>query len=260
MLGGGGSGLKKKGKKKGADSDDNPMSNFIRKFGSGAGNAGTTKDGGVGGTGFSEPPPDKKPIQPKKAPTKKNKKRVITPDDINSLFPDRAKAGSAEEEEEDDEEGDDEEDDDEGEDGNVSVVGGGAESGALAVVGFNPLMGADEETPQWLADGEKEVKMQKKMKGKKKKRLTDGTFFFFFRGHQSGVVAVCAHRSVLRPFSHTCPSLSLLLPDWRFWAACIVTAGFASAFWNIYQQTGGLGSGPGFSGFGGLPERQELII
>ena len=75
--------------------------------------------------------------------------------------------------------------------------------------------GPDDEVPQWIVDANKEAERKKKLKGKKKKNLTD---------------------------------------DWRFWAACVVTAGFASAFWNIYQQTGGFGSGP--SG----PERQELII
>jgi hypothetical protein len=173
--GGGGSGLKKKGKKKGAEKDD-PMSNFIRKFGSGTGNAGPTKDGGVGGTGFSEPPPDKKPIQPKKAPTKKNKKRVITPDDIYSLFPDRAKeqAAAEDDDDDDDDEDDEEDEEDEAEDGSEAVVGGNAASGAMTVAPFNPLMGEDEETPQWIVDADKEAKMQKKMRGKKKKRLTDG--------------------------------------------------------------------------------------
>jgi len=175
--GGGGSGLKKKGKKKGSEKDD-PMSNFIRKFGSGTGNAGPTKDGGVGGTGFSEPPPDKKPIQPKKAPTKKNKKRVITPDDIYSLFPDRAKEQAAAEdaaaEDDDDDEEEDDEDEDEAEDGSEAVVGGNAASGAMTVAPFNPLMGEDEETPQWIVDADKEANMQKKKMRGKKKRLTDG--------------------------------------------------------------------------------------
>ena len=34
--------------------------------------------------------------------------------------------------------------------------------------------------------------------------------------------------------------------DWRVWAALIGGAGFATAFINVYQQTGGLGmTGPG---------------
>jgi len=42
--------------------------------------------------------------------------------------------------------------------------------------------------------------MKKAMRGKKKKKLTD---------------------------------------DWRFWAAIIVTVGFGSAAFTVYQQTGG---------------------
>ena len=63
-----------------------------------------------------------------------------------------------------------------------------------------------------------------------------------------------------------------LTDDWRFWAACIATVGFASALWSVYQQTGGLGSGLELgsgSGFGsGVPDvfgmggggRQELEL
>jgi hypothetical protein len=88
---------------------------------------------------------------------------------------------------------------------------GGSQSAASFP--FNPMMGPDEETPKWIVDAEKEAadKRKKEMRKRKKKSITD---------------------------------------DWRFWAAIITGAGFASAFYNIYQQTGGFGSG----------ERSELVI
>jgi hypothetical protein len=90
--------------------------------------------------------------------------------------------------------------------------------GSFGTKAFDPMMGDNEETPQWIIDADKEEAQKKKMKGKKKKALTD---------------------------------------DWRFWAAIIAGAGFASAFFNIYQQTGGFGSGSKGGGFG---EGQELVI
>lgn len=50
--------------------------------------------------------------------------------------------------------------------------------------------------------------------------------------------------------------------DWRFWAACITGAGFASTLFSLYQKTGGFGSdssgGDGDGGGGG--DSQELVL
>ena len=99
----------------------------------------------------------------------------------------------------------------------AALVAGSSSSDGSVVGAFNPMMGPNEETPQWILDANKEASKKKKMKGKKKKALTD---------------------------------------DWRFWAAIITGAGFASAFFNIYQQTGGFGSGSK----GEFGDGQELVI
>jgi hypothetical protein len=59
--------------------------------------------------------------------------------------------------------------------------------------------------PKWLLDAEKENKERRKVLQNNKKRIA-------------------------------------VTDDWRFWAALITTAGFVTAFVNIYQQTGGFGS------------------
>jgi hypothetical protein len=95
----------------------------------------------------------------------------------------------------------------------------GDDADEKSVQAFNPMIPPNDEIPQWLVDANKDAEKQRKQAaraGRKKKRLTD---------------------------------------DWRFWAACIAGVGFLSAFWNIYQQTGGLGSDMGIGG-----DRQELII
>ena len=71
-----------------------------------------------------------------------------------------------------------------------------------------PNIDEDELFPKWLIDAEKEkIKQEKERlaiaRGKKKKKLTD---------------------------------------DWRFWAALITGVGFATAFYSVYQQTGGFDS------------------
>ena len=68
----------------------------------------------------------------------------------------------------------------------------------------------NNNVPEWILEAERQRGM-KKSSGKKEKALTD---------------------------------------DWRFWAAMITGAGFATAFFQIYQQTGA----------GTLLEQQELII
>jgi hypothetical protein len=87
---------KKKDKKGGNNLNPESFYDAIKNFGAGGG-----KDAGTGGTGTAEPPSNKNPIQPKKAQVKKNKKKLITPDDINSLF---GKAEVADENEDEDEE------------------------------------------------------------------------------------------------------------------------------------------------------------
>ena len=125
-------------------------------------------------------------------------------------------------EEEEEDEDDDEDEDDEEEEEDVGETGmiSTAPSSASTGQEYSPLSSPTDEIPQWIVDANKEVEKSKKLRSnKKKKKLTD---------------------------------------DWRFWAACIATAGFASALWNVYQVTGGFGSGDG--AFGGGPERPELII
>ena len=88
---------------------------------------------------------------------------------------------------------------------------------------FNPMSDANEPIPQWLVDAEKEAQQKRKnLKKRRRKKITD---------------------------------------DWRFWAALVAGAGFASAFYSIYMQTGGFdGAGMGGSIFGGGGGSDELII
>ena len=59
----------------------------------------------------------------------------------------------------------------------------------------------DAAIPQWLVNADKDAEKAKKaLKNKRKKKITD---------------------------------------DWRFWASIIATIGFATAFYQVYQQTGG---------------------
>ena len=92
---------------------------------------------------------------------------------------------------------------------------------------FNPMISANEEMPQWIVDADKAARKKKALAGKKKKKITD---------------------------------------DWRFWAAIVATAGFASAAYSVWQQTGGFDGGVGESwgggatGIGGGVGGEELII
>lgn len=98
---------------------------------------------------------------------------------------------------------------------------------AEKLAAFNSIIGTTDETPQWLSEGEKEAKKKRlARKAGKKKKLTD---------------------------------------DWRFWLAIIAAAGFGSAFFSVYQQTGGFGFGGAadgiFGGSGGeVGSSGELII
>jgi len=212
-------GKRKQGKVK-KEKDNNPFNpeNFydsLKKLGSGP----TSKDTPTG-LGVADAPNNKKPITPKKGLTKKNKKKIITPDDIDKLFETKNAIKGTNNVEDDDEEEDDddedveEEDDNEDEqrtDDNNSLIS----SSTVAMnpaTSFKEMVSTGEEVPKWLADADKEAKKKRAMRGKKKKRLQD---------------------------------------DWRFWLAIIASVGFVSAFWNIYQQSGGnFDNGPASFGFG----------
>jgi hypothetical protein len=130
--------------------------------------------------------------------TKKNKRKVITPEEIDSLFSRKPSEASS-----------------------IDTSGAISEKDDSDDNVFSPMLRDDEPVPQWIVDAEKAAKKQRQMKGKKQKKITD---------------------------------------DWRFWGALIAVAGFGSAFFNVYKQTGGfgdMGGGEGFDSFGGP---QELII
>lgn len=195
---------KKDAKDKGGAKDD--FYNALKKLSSGPGS------GGSMGTGVAEPPPNKKPVVPKKAPSpsRKNKRKLITPGDIDSLFA-KPSNGVGSDEEEDEESEDEDEEEAEDED---STAGIDSEEGQDASE-YRPFAEMDTEVPEWLAKAEadrKEIIKKGVLRPKKSKKLTN---------------------------------------DWRFWAAIVATAGFASAFWSVYQQTGGLG---------GTGSGTELII
>lgn len=192
------------GKKDGKDKG-NDFYNALKKLSSGP------SSGGSMGTGVADPPPNKKPVVPKKAPSpsRKNKRKLITPGDIDSLFAKPSNEVGAQDEEEED--GDADEEEGEGEENTEDEFAAedvGAEEGQDSP-GYRPFGEIDTDVPEWLAKAEadrKEIMSKGVLRPKKTKKLTN---------------------------------------DWRFWAAIVATAGFASAFWSVYQQTGGLGGGAG---------------
>jgi len=214
-------------------------------------NLGSAPTSGPTGTGVADPPPNKRNVQPKKAPPRKTTRRkLITPNDIDSLFAQpadgRGRQGSASgsgkvggdvDDDDDDDEDEDEEDEEEGEgegeeersemEGSrvnslqVGIAGESAMTSEQQIEGYSRgVFGKPDDgtVPDWLQAAEKERKEAKQAakRAKKSKKLTN---------------------------------------DWRFWAAIVVTAGFASALWSVYQQTGGFAAG-GMGGGGG----PELII
>jgi hypothetical protein len=250
---------KTKSKEKGSTTDN--FYNAIKKLGSGPVPKGTASS-----TGVMDPPPNKRNIQPKKAPTKKNKSKMITPNDIDSLFQTTSKdtqstsnsnsfeSALVQPFDEDEDEFDEEEFDDnentsikkttatkQKNNNNIGTKFTDSINKAISNTknfmdnsknsfseqqeketfneqsittnnnDFNPLINAKEPIPQWLLDAEKETKRKKSLKLKKKKKITD---------------------------------------DWRFWGALIAGAGFATAFFQVYQQTGGFGTNT----------QEELII
>ena len=208
-----------------------------------------------------------KNITPKKAPTGKNRRQIVTPDEINSLFvkssnskQDMTNNDYSEQQQKNDinannndnnnggfieglknsfnnafsqievrqdnannnnndetDETDDNENDEAytiNEYGNSQLQQQQQENNEKSLTtssstsSFNPNIKEDELFPKWLINAEKEkIKQEKERlaiaRGKKKKKITD---------------------------------------DWRFWAAIITGVGFATAFYSVYQQTGGLDS------------------
>lgn len=104
---------------------------------------------------------------------KKNKKKIITPDDIDSLFSNK----NAKSEEKDEEEDDDDSEGLEEYENDVSDENSDKNK-QLQTNKFNPMIGADEVIPQWLQDAEKAEKKRKAMKGKKQKKITDDWRFW----------------------------------------------------------------------------------
>lgn len=219
----------KNGKKKIKSGNKDSFFNSIKNLGKG-------DKGGGKGQGFgsrAEPPPSMKPVVPGKPVPKKNRKRVITPDSIDSLFskpevldPEVAAA----EEDNDDEEENDDEYEDEYEDVDIQKleVMSATDSSATEMITksddndsitnsrdkpINLKSLVEEEPPQWLVDADKAAKAERRMKKKKKEPLTK---------------------------------------DWRFWAAIIGSVGLLSSAFNVYQQTGG--------SIGPVPSPTELII
>ena len=223
-------------KAKGKDSNKDTFYDALKKLGS-------APTSGPTGTGVADPPANKKNVTPNKAPSRKNKRKLITPNDIDSLFArPSTPAQKDEDEDEDDEDDEDEEDEEEDEEadelrrqesdlqlvaGSLSSPASASSSSSSAVQGsagssvFGPM---DDSVPDWLVQAEKERKesRQATKRAKKQKQLTK---------------------------------------DWRFWAAIVVTAGFVSAAWSVYQQTGGANMG-GLGGLGGMGpgSGNELII
>ena len=196
-------------------SDTDSFYNAIKRLGSGPVPPGSSMT-----TGTSDAPKNKRPIQPKKGLARRNKKKIITPDDINGLFDvTQEQARQSAKDDEDDEDYDDDDDvstkldevDDE-----VNFFSGQAEADnsrsppTFQSGSYNPMILPNEEAPKWLADADKaqkeEAKKRRQLAGRKKKKLTD---------------------------------------DWRFWAAIIGAGGFLTAFYNVFQQTGGFGTADG---------------
>ena len=215
------------------DKDKDSFLNAIR-------NLGSAPTSGPTGTGVADPPPGKRNVTPRKAPPRTTRrKKLITPGDIDSLFaaPGQGQGqgqgrggegawGDQGEDDEDDEDEDEDEGEVEGEEGDeggssasaADAASDGSGSDVAGSVGGG-VFGSELDTsvPDWLQQAERERREAKQAvkRTRKAKKLTR---------------------------------------DWRFWAAIVVTVGFASAAWSVFQQTGGtFGVGPVGSG-------AELII
>ena len=192
----------------------------LKKLGSGPKDSGSSTT-----TGVAEPPSNMKPVVPNKPIPKKNKKRIITPDDINNLFKNDKKLENVSEKDDVGKE------DEEAEDGEEDVISD-AMASSMGLSGpdknyYKSMLTSNEEIPKWIVDAEKESKAELAKKLKKKKKITD---------------------------------------DWRFWLSIIAGVGFITAFYSVFQQTGGGASfptdGSGFSmpSFNAGPSNDELII
>lgn len=129
------SNLKKNPKKTKEGLSPNSFYNSIKNLGSGP----KAKDASTG-VGVAEPPRGTPPVTPKKGLSKKNKKKVITPEEIDSLF--------------------------------------GAKEAEVAAAAESPLLRDDEEVPQWIVDAEKAAKKQRAMRGRKQRKVTDDWRFW----------------------------------------------------------------------------------
>ena len=192
----------------------------LKKLGSGPKDSGSSTT-----TGVAEPPSNMKNVVPNKPIPKKNKKRIITPDDINNLFKNDKKLENVSEKDDVGKE------DEEAEDGEEDVISD-AMASSMGLSGpdknyYKSMLTSNEEIPKWIVDAEKESKAELAKKSKKKKKITD---------------------------------------DWRFWLSIIAGVGFITAFYSVFQQTGGGASfptdGSGFSmpSFNAGPSNDELII
>ena len=201
-----------KGNKKGGDT--NSFYKAIKKLGSGP-----KGDGEATGTGTVDPPNGMKNADlGKPVPRGRRTKRVVTAEDIDSIFvEDRSSSGSVGGGEGSSGSGgvavDFDDDYDHEEDGEVEDAGEQEEESLMVKQQSEPVesfgqMGASafdstsndasinmdtlaaEETPKWLVDAEKDRKKAMRPKKKKKKKLTD---------------------------------------DWRFWIGIVAAIGFGSA-------------------------------
>ena len=198
----------------------------LRKLGSGPKDSGSSTT-----TGVAEPPSNMKPVVPNKPIPKKNKKRIITPDDINNLFNNDKKLENVSKKKEEEVSEDEEEEDelDEEEETITDVMASTMGLSGADKNYYKSMLTSNEEIPKWIMDAEKESKAELAKKYKKKKKITD---------------------------------------DWRFWLSIIAGVGFITAFYTVFQQTGGGASfpagvdGSGFSmpSFNAGPSNDELII
>lgn len=198
----------------------------IKKLGSGPKDSGSSTT-----TGVAEPKGNMKPVVPNKPIPKKNKKRIITPDDINNLFSNDKKVENVNKNNEEDEDEDYEEEVEEEEEEEIISDDMASKLGLSGADKdyYKSMVASNEEIPKWIMDAEKEVKAELSKKNKKKKKITD---------------------------------------DWRFWLSIIAGVGFVTAFYSVFQQTGGGASFPvgiennGFTmpTFNAGPSNDELII
>jgi len=193
-------------------------------------------------------------VTPKPPPPRKTKRKLITPGDIDSLFAKPAAPGAQqrdeEEEEEDDDDDDNEDDDDyvndEAEDDNDGEDGNDEMSGTVTEgILLDGLL--DRQQPPSL-------NLDANSTPKQSQALTRGGFLPDDGTVPDWLLAVEKEKREAKQAAKRAKKNKKLTSDWRFWAGIVVFAGFASAVWSVYQQTGGTFDSMG--GNGGA----ELII